>query len=133
MTAVESEGLASAREWLRYAREDLEVATRSMQPPPLTVAVYFHAQQAGEKALKAYWTYLGEERIPRTHHLPQLAEGIVTQGGRAAPEQHLKILSAYPVDIRYPEVLPPTEDEAQAALESAQALIVFVTEAVMSQ
>jgi HEPN domain-containing protein len=125
-----SDALLSAREWLRYARQDMEVAQRAMQSPPLTVAAFFHAQQAAEKALKAYWAFLCEDRIPRTHDLLALSEGLQERGGIQPPLEDLKRLAAYPVGIRYPEVDPPTEDEARGAMDSAANLLAFIAEAI---
>src|SRR5512138_829230 len=98
-----NDALASAREWLSYAEGDLEVCRRTLEEPPLTSAAFFHAQQAAEKALKAYWAYLSEDRIPRTHDLVALAEGIAERGGAAAPADDIGRLVAYSVGIRYPE------------------------------
>jgi HEPN domain-containing protein len=126
------QGLVAAKEWMAYAREDLQAAQRVLTAPPLTTAAFFHAQQAAEKALKAYWTFLSEDRVPRTHDLLTLAESLAQRGATRPPQEDLALLAAYSVGIRYPEVTPPTEAEAQAALASAERLVSSITEAIGS-
>src|SRR4051794_16462263 len=46
--------LAEARDWLLRADQDLAVTERLLQAPPLLGAAAYHAQQAAEKALKAF-------------------------------------------------------------------------------
>src|SRR2546426_783597 len=46
------------KQWLRKAREDLEMAEAALQlEKPLTEPSLFHAQQAAEKSLKALLTF----------------------------------------------------------------------------
>jgi HEPN domain-containing protein len=86
----------------------------------------FHAQQAAEKALKAYLVWVSEERVPRTHSLPQLGALLVARGGQAPPAELLLILAALAVDLRYPDTPPPSEDVARQALVAAGEVVDFV-------
>ena len=62
--------LAEAREWLARADEDLAAAERLLQtPPPLLASAAYHAQQAGEKALKAFLA--AHDVAFRSTHSPQ--------------------------------------------------------------
>src|SRR5438445_358947 len=69
---MQPDALAEAGEWLVRAQEDLAAAERLLQtsPPLLAVAAY-HAQQAGEKALKAF---LAAHNVAfrSTHNLEEL-------------------------------------------------------------
>ena len=60
----DDDAVLSARTWLEYAGNDLEMAARGLQPPALTELVCYHSQQAAEKALKAYLVWLSEEPRP---------------------------------------------------------------------
>src|SRR5688572_14813442 len=60
---------SDAQRWLRFAQADLELAealARSVNHPPHLSC--YHAQQAGEKVLKAVLIYL-QIRFPFTHDL----------------------------------------------------------------
>jgi HEPN domain-containing protein len=45
--------------WLRYAREDLEIAEMIIEHEQALRAACFHAQQCAEKAIKASLIFLG--------------------------------------------------------------------------
>lgn len=63
---------AAVEIWIAYAREDLEVARHAVSVGWLKPAC-FHAQQCGEKWLKALLTYHGQPP-PRSHNLDYLAD-----------------------------------------------------------
>ncbi len=123
------EGRASYEAWMAYADEDLQVAS-VLLPQGFSGAVCFHAQQAAEKALKAYLAWLGEEDIPRTHVLLSLTTLIQQCGGEQPPQDGLRTLNQHAVASRYPEEVPPTDEEAGEALTLAQELLDFVRQAV---
>ena len=87
------EAHASAAAWLAVAEEDLAVAALILREGRSAGMASFHAQQAGEKALKAYLAWLGHSPIPRTHDLAALAELAVAAGGQLLPEKPLTLLS----------------------------------------
>ena len=70
-------------------------------PPPLTLPLCFHAQQAAEKALKAVMCLHGLE-YRRTHDLEELA-GTLADVGSVPPvgEIELRCLTPYAVEFRY--------------------------------
>ncbi len=126
MNERRDEAVESARVWLDLAGSDLVVARRSLWPPPVPGAACLHAQQAAEKALKAYLLWLGADRLPRTHDLEALAGAIVEGGGAAPPMDALRALTGYAVAARYAEGPLPSVAEAEAALERARGVVQFV-------
>jgi HEPN domain-containing protein len=122
--------VASPERWLEYASGDAELARRALQEPMLLPAAYYHAQQAGEKALKGYLVQLGCVRVPRTHDLFELRDAALNANGDEPPVEHLEILDGFPVGIRYPDLLPPAVEEARGAIAAAEALIAFVRERI---
>ncbi|MBM3476061.1 MAG: HEPN domain-containing protein [Armatimonadetes bacterium] len=115
----------SAEAWLAYADNDLAMAARGLQPPPITEMVCYHAEQAAEKALKAYIVWLSEERVPRHHRLRELAQRVVALGGAQAPHAPLAVLEDYAVEVRYPEVPWPSLAEAERALELGKEVVAW--------
>ena len=126
----DDEAAVSAAAWLEYADADAEVASLIGASPHLAHMACFHAQQAAEKALKAYLAWLGDEAIPRTHDLEKLADLIAERGGCAAPREGIKFLNVFSVTVRYPEVERPAPDEADRAREFAHELLAFVRSAL---
>ncbi len=125
------ESRASYQAWMTYAHEDLQVASlliaRGFSGPAC-----FHAQQAAEKAIKAYLAWLGEEDIPRTHDLLSLSRLLQRWGREQPPQYSLMALNQHAVAARYPNEVPPTEDEAAQALSFAEELLDFVRRSVQS-
>ena len=111
------ESLEEASDWLRHAERDLRAAALAVQADsPLPDMVVYHAQQAAEKALKAFLAAHGEI-IPRTHDLVPL----VAACGRLAPElapldTAALVLSPYAMLYRYPPgpLEPPLVDAEEA-------------------
>ena len=95
--------VAEVRAWLSKAGKDLAAATYELQAaPPFSDDIVFHAQQAAEKALKAFLSW---HCIPfrKTHNLVELGEACcqIDQSlelllRRAAP------LTEYAWKFRYP-------------------------------
>ena len=124
------EAEASAKVWLEHAARDLRAARALSDLPDLAGNVCFHAQQAGEKGLKALLAWLSEEHIPKTHDLTELEALVVCRGGPRLPRGNLRTLSQHAVASRYPEVEQPTDQEAAQAVEMAEELLELVREAV---
>lgn len=116
--------VAETKAWLLRAGRDLRAALHDLKAdPPLRDAVVFHCQQAAEKAMKALLAWW-DRPLRKTHNLeeigsvcreldPSLTEVI----DRAVP------LTEYAWRFRYPgELMEPSEDEAQSALEAARAV-----------
>lgn len=107
-------------EWLRYARDDLEVADLVVEQGSVPRAACFHAQQAAEKAIKACLLFL-QEGVPRTHD-PELLAATLPEGWRIRENpSSLTDLSGWAVEPRYPgDLLDATKEEAQAVVEQAR-------------
>ncbi|HEX2172029.1 MAG TPA: HEPN domain-containing protein [Dehalococcoidia bacterium] len=69
--ADEDEKLRLAHEWLRKAEHDIRTAEYASHIPDLTDIVAFHAQQAVEKALKAFLIW-HDQPFRKTHDLAEL-------------------------------------------------------------
>lgn len=112
-----------AEDWLRYAERDLLVARHALEPLRVFEAAFFHAQQAGEKALKALIAGATESEIPRTHRLRLLAVILHDHGVATPPPETLGSLDAYGVGVRYPDTPPPSSDEAAKAVGYATDIV----------
>lgn len=89
--------------WLEKAKTDLRMAELALlEEPPLFDQVIFHAQQAGEKALKGLLA-AAEHPIPRTHDCVQILEHVLEflpELARLADDA--AFLSQFAVLPRYP-------------------------------
>jgi HEPN domain-containing protein len=115
--------LQDVRAWLSKAELDLKAGAHEMAAPAegLWGDVMFHAQQAAEKAMKAF---LAWHDVPfrKTHNLEELGQqcavvdaALATVGDQAAP------LTEYAWKFRYPgESDEPKRDEAAEAMEAAR-------------
>ncbi len=130
-----------AREWsgtgaketlLQKAREDLILADKSLMPPTVPWGAAFHAQQAAEKALKAWLYHLGGEPA-RTHSLGDLALTVSELDPTAGQRVFLKYQAAmaelerHAVEPRYLDAPPVGEAEARVAVETARAVLAAVS------
>jgi HEPN domain-containing protein len=124
--------LEDARAWLGKAQLDLRAAAHELAAPDVGLLgdVMFHAQQAAEKAMKAF---LAWHDVPfrRTHNLEELGRQcaaldatLARLADQAAP------LTEYAWRFRYPgEAEEPTREEAKHAVATAQS----VYEAIVSR
>jgi HEPN domain-containing protein len=116
------------REWLHRALADLRGAEVAIAGNPLiTEHVCFHSQQAVEKALKAFLVHQGID-FPWTHQI-----GLLLDLCREQDQSFERLattavpLTEYAVRWRYPFFGPPPSlDQAQTALETAQNVFSFV-------
>ena len=99
-----------AASMLRLARRDLTAleALGGMAQVD-DVICGFHAQQAVEKALKAWLAILGHE-YPFTHDLPRLFSLLRRAGANAERFRPLARFTPYAVQARYDEGDPDAED-----------------------
>lgn len=109
------------RDWLRQAENDLEWAEHSFQGG-FFAQTCFIAQQASEKALKAYCFFKGFD-IVRTHSLYQIIKSL---GENGILEKHARELDLFYISARYPDAFPAgapfeiiTTEQAQRAIEAA--------------
>jgi HEPN domain-containing protein len=108
------------REWIGKAENDLLAGshTLKLKSDCPTDTVCFHAQQCAEKYIKGLLVFR-RVHFPRTHDLSKLYELWLP------PRPELEIaeldrLTAYAVDMRYPEADPITLAEARSAIGFAR-------------
>ena len=114
--------------WLEKARQDLVVARNALLMPEIFPwVICFHAQQAGEKALKAYLMSLGVIP-PKTHQLEDLVALASGFDGEILPvSDTAAALTPYAVEARYPEVADQiTEEDARQAIKDATEVCCYV-------
>jgi HEPN domain-containing protein len=131
MSALEGE---LAVRWLKKATNDIVTAQQTLllaDGPTDTVG--FHAQQAAEKALKAFLAFHGIQ-FPRSHDLLRIAD-------LAAPHlsailrhrEELAEMTNYAVQARYPEEWPePSREDVIRSLRTAAEIVEIVKEHITS-
>jgi HEPN domain-containing protein len=117
-----------ALEWLARAERDLQVCANELTvTPPLPEMTAYHAQQAAEKALKAYLTLNG---VPfrHTHNLLELlTQCQALDASFAQLSTAAQMLNPYSTQFRYPGgPLAPPEPEARQALRLAGQIVGMV-------
>ncbi len=122
--ALDPELVAEVRSWLVKSLRDLEAGAHQLTAPsPFTGDAVFHAQQAAEKALKAFLSWHGVA-FRKTHSLEELGAACE----RIDPELEPFISRAVPLTqyawkFRYPgEPEEPPIEHAQEALIIAREL-----------
>lgn len=109
--------------WIRFAREDLEIAQLIMAQSSVPRAACFHAQQAAERALKALLIARGRD-FPKTHELFGLSRLLPEDFKVGVADEELVSLSKWALEPRYPGDLPEaTEDAARAAVRQAREIL----------
>jgi HEPN domain-containing protein len=122
-----------ARQWLAKANSDLMASQRLLDSDGPYDAVCFHAQQAAEKALKA-WLAVADSPIPRTHNLEDLLVQclallpVAVASGIEALD--LSSLTPFAVESRYDIEFWPERAEAEAAVAIAARVCAAVTRIV---
>lgn len=122
--------LSDAENWILIAREDLRLAALAVaQEPVIGGGAVFHAQQAAEKALKAFLFAFGQPTA-RTHELGSLLSACIAIDPLFATFQRAaQTLNPYVSRFRYPlpgVPLQPTDQEISDALISWSDIVVFV-------
>jgi len=129
---MQSPKINETRNWIKKADQDLYSAAWLLQSPdPVYNAVGFHCQQAAEKALKAYLTWI-EQPFEKTHSLVALV-GIclLFEQQFETLRKASTVLTPYAITTRYPGDLPELScQEANEALTLAQQIFDFVLERI---
>jgi HEPN domain-containing protein len=111
------------RSWVSKAEHDLLNIENNLSAKEIPWdTVGFHAQQCGEKYLKALLVF---HRIdfPKIHDLTELYALLPKELRPAIDPRFLDRLNPYAIEGRYPGVWEPVErDEALRAVESARAV-----------
>jgi len=107
--------------WLRKAESDLLCIENNLGANRVPWdAVVFHAQQAGEKFLKALLVAAGAT-VPRTHDLVALLSQVSSAGfDIAGARPDVETLSRFGAAVRYPDlVYSPTEEDGRELTAAA--------------
>jgi HEPN domain-containing protein len=119
--------------WLQKAKSNLAIARLGKRENVLLEDLYFEAQQAAEKALKALLIYLGGE-YPRTHTFTLLLANLETYQEVPAAIREVVELSDYAVQTRYPgDYYPVSDQEYRRALELADRVLDWVSAQIEAQ
>jgi len=118
-----------AEKWLKKALADLRVAEKLCEISEEPWIIVFHAQQAVEKALKAYLVF-HNKHFGKTHNLSQLIDLCIEIDQEFQQLHELEVDQLYPlaIEARYPDTgIEVTIDEAREAIEKAKKAIAFIT------
>jgi HEPN domain-containing protein len=122
------EALQEAEAWLNRAIRDLQVSAGNLRGPEVYPdATAFFAQQAAEKALKAFLA-AHEHPFPKTHDLERLVQwcGNIDEEFQSLLPAAI-VLSPYVVEFRYPSgPLEPSMADAEEAVRLAGEVVRFV-------
>jgi HEPN domain-containing protein len=116
-----------AKEWLRYAKSDLNTAKhmfKDVNPKEIEISCY-HSQQCAEKSLKAY-LIARETTHPYIHDLVEL----ITLCTVVAPnfstiKPYCVSLNPYGVQVRYPNELAVDDSIAGQAIDYSEKILEF--------
>jgi HEPN domain-containing protein len=110
------------QQWLDHSRIDLKhakaILTHNEQED--TYIIYFHAQQAAEKALKAVLVF-HFQIVPRTHDLAVLCREVSSYFSVTSDVVDIAFLTLGAVNTRYP-VDNLTFDQAEEAVKIADSI-----------
>ncbi|MFN8633699.1 MAG: HEPN domain-containing protein [Chloroflexota bacterium] len=123
MTTPNPTPAGAAQRWLRFAQEDLKVAEAAVTAGEFAphIACY-HAQQSGEKALKAILVFL-QIRFPFRHDLDEVRDLIPVGWDVAIIHPNLSSLTQWAIVGRYPGNWPEATDlDARDAAREARAV-----------
>jgi len=116
-----------AKDWLRYAKSDLNTANHmfnNVNPKETEISCY-HTHQCAEKSLKAYLVLKNMEP-PRTHDLLELNNLCLAQEPEfSTMRQYCVFLNPYGVHVRYPNELAVDDDITKLAILYAQNIFDF--------
>ena len=118
------------KRWIKKAENDLKSAQLlfDAEEKRLTDIICFHAQQAVEKALKAYLSSVSV-RAGKTHDIATLLALCMDtdEEFKILPVEKLERLTFYAVEVRYPdEFYQPSVEESKEAIKIAEDVINFI-------
>jgi HEPN domain-containing protein len=128
-------GREAALRWLRQAEHDLAIARGHQERGDFSDAC-FMAEQAAQKALKAFLIGHGHRSVP-IHSVAQLAERCAQIDSAFAV--HItagRVLDQYYIPTRYPDALAPpavpfesyTQEQGHTAVAATQAIVALVAQ-----
>jgi HEPN domain-containing protein len=116
-----------AKEWLRYARSDLNTAKHMFNDvnPKETEISCYHTHQCAEKSLKAY-LIARETEPPFIHDLVELVKLCADQETSFSTIQPYCVsLNLYGVQVRYPNELAVDDNMAGQAIDNTEKVFEF--------
>lgn len=121
----------SVGEWLRTGDIDVTVVEQLLaQQNVAWPAICFHAQQAGEKYLKALLVHL-RVRPERTHDLSKLLRELRKTGlALEGLDGDCELLAKYPVEPRYPSEMVADREQGVAAADAMRRVVETVRDAM---
>ena len=116
--------------WLEKARSDVYAAESVLSGSGPYDTACFHAQQAVEKSLKAFLSFL-EQPIPRTHDLDEL-QRLCAESSLVPELQMLDLteMTDYAVHLRYDIEFWPEKETAESALGLAMQVMQMIREVI---
>jgi HEPN domain-containing protein len=116
-----------AKEWLRYAKSDLNTARhmfKDFHPKEREISCY-HAQQCAEKSLKACLIVKGTSP-PHIHDLVELIRLCTAyETSFSTIQPYCVSLNPYGVHVRYPNELAVDDGIAGQAIDYAEKVFMF--------
>ena len=108
--------------WLRKADHDFLNITNNLRATQIPWdTICFHAQQIGEKVLKSYLVYHGQDLMKTHDCVALLAQCVVFDQSLAALEADCRALTSFGVASRYPDdVFEPDETDGREMVEAAK-------------
>jgi HEPN domain-containing protein len=121
-----------AGHWLRYAREDLQLAIIAKDNPDAAFRhACYHAQQSAEKAIKAMFIYIQQE-FPFTHDLEELRSRLPDSWRILLQPVQLERLTQWVTEARYPSDDEPDAVDAEQAVADASLVLQIVDAALQA-
>lgn len=112
--------------WIHKAESDLENIKVCLAADQALDTATFHAQQAAEKYIKAYLTWLDIE-FPFTYNLENLIDICSEQDASfSALYEMADLLTPYAVTLRYDQDFWPDVDTVKEALDAAEKIRDFI-------
>lgn len=129
-------GAERAKEWLRFAHDDLRSAEILLRETIFN-EVCFHSQQCAEKIIKAFLV-VHDKPVPKTHRLVDLLEEALKCDSQL--EQLRKdciILDQYYIPTRYPDAVIgskplglPLREDAEEAVQIAKSIFQLIQKSI---
>lgn len=120
-----------AKEWVKFAKTDLQSSKLLIEDENLTTIAAFHVQQCVEKSLKALLE-LYNRKVPRIHDLIKIKKKIeeeIDEKNIKLDEEILDQINQVYIDTRYPAdfgLLPegkPSEEKIKKFIEEAEKIL----------
>jgi len=114
-----------AKRWFTTAEDDLDTA-RILKKSSKYAHSCFHAQQAGEKALKSIWYFIDAD--PWGHSIKMLIDGLEEENKEYYKEMKMlerigSVLDRFYIPTRYPNGLPDMTPDMAFSREDAETCV----------